>query len=81
MNQFELIEKLHSKDLSSGYAGVFLPGLLENKYKNYSRELIWQWFFPAISLTFIPETKKQKRYHLHERQIGETFKAQVFIKS
>ncbi|KPA16574.1 Integrase, integron-type, partial [Candidatus Magnetomorum sp. HK-1] len=77
MNQFELIEKLHSKDLSSGYAGVFLPGLLENKYKNYSKELIWQWFFPAISLTFIPETKKQKRYHLHERHVQRAFKEGV----
>ena len=77
MNQFEQIEKLHSEDLSVGYDGVFLPGQLENKYKNYSKELIWQWFFPAILLTFIPETKKQKRYHLHERHVQRAIKEGV----
>jgi len=44
LDQFEKIEILHANDLSSGYAGVFLPEKLENKkkYKNYSKALIWQ---------------------------------------
>ena len=77
MKQFERIEKLHSEDLSAGYAGVFLPGRLEEKYKNYSKELIWQWFFPAISLTFVPDTKEVKRYHLHERHVQRALKEGV----
>ncbi|KPA17561.1 integron integrase [Candidatus Magnetomorum sp. HK-1] len=74
MNQFERIEKVYSDDLSAGYAGVFLPGRLEEKYKNYSKELIWQWFLPAISLTVIPDTKEKKRYHLHERHVQRALK-------
>jgi hypothetical protein len=50
----ERVIDLHERDCEEGYDGVFLYGLLEKKYKNASRELIWQWFFPAMELTFVP---------------------------
>ena len=77
INQFENIEKLHQKDISDGYTGVFMPGIIENKYKNASKEIIWQWFFPAYKLTFIPETKEFKRYHLYERHVQRAIKEAV----
>src|ERR1035441_3572515 len=30
---------------------------------------IWQWFLPAPTLTFIPNAREQRRYHLHETNV------------
>ena len=56
---------LHEADMKAKYNGAFLPDQLDRKYKNAARELIWQWFFPATSLTLVPETQEYKRYHRH----------------
>ena len=70
LKHLEKVKEIHAQDLAAGYAGTFMPeGLLEKKYKNSARELIWQWFFPAIELTEIPENKEQRRWHLHERHV------------
>lgn len=49
----EMVKELHQKDLDVGYAGAFMIGLLEKKYPHCGKELIWQWFFPAKTLTFV----------------------------
>jgi integron integrase len=69
MAQLENVKELHKKDLASGYGGVFLDGLLEKKYKNAPKELVWQWFFPAKMLTYVHEEKVSRRYHLHETHV------------
>jgi site-specific recombinase XerD len=69
--------ELHQRDLDSGYAGTFLFDLLEKKYKNAAKELVWQWFFPAKTLTMVPETKEMKRYHLHESHVQKAIKKVV----
>ena len=68
---------LHQKDFQSGYDGVFLPGLLEKKYKNAPKEWVWQWFFPAKTLTLVPETGEQRRYHLHHTHVQKAIKGAV----
>jgi len=68
---------LHQKDLKSGYHGAFLPGSLEKKYKNAPKELVWQWFFPAKTLTHIPETGEYRRYHLHHTHVQKAVKGAV----
>ena len=68
---------LHREDLKAGYAGTFLPDLLEKKYKNAAKELVWQWFFPAKTLTLIPEIKEYKRYHLHDTHVQKAIKRAV----
>jgi integron integrase len=75
--QLESVIALHRKDLESGYAGTFLVGLLEKKYKNAARELVWQWFLPAKTLTFIPETNEYRRYHLHHTHVQKAIKGAV----
>ena len=75
--QLESVIALHRKDLESGYAGTFLVGLLEKKYKNAVRELVWQWFLPAKTLTFIPETNEYRRYHLHHTHVQKAIKGAV----
>jgi len=67
--QMDNARRLHAQDLREGYAGVFLPRQLEKKYKNAAREFIWQWFFPAVNLTFIPQSRELRRYHLHESHV------------
>lgn len=75
--QIERVKKLHEQDLAAGYAGVFLDHLLEKKFKNAPKELVWQWFFPAKTLTFVPENKESRRYHLHERHVQKAILSSV----
>jgi len=71
------VKNLHESDLKNNYNGVFLPGALEKKYRNAAKEFVWQWFFPAKGLTYIPETKERKRYHLHDSNVHKIIKAAV----
>jgi integron integrase len=73
----EKVKALHDKDLDEGYAGAFMFDLIEKKYKNCAMEFIWQWFFPAKTLTFVPETSEYRRYHLHERHVQKAIKRAV----
>ncbi len=73
----ENVKELYQKDMDAGYAGAFIVGLLEKKYKNCGKELIWQWFFPAKTLTFVPDTKEFRRYHLHETHVQKAIKRAV----
>ena len=73
----ENVKKIYQKDLDSKYDGAFMFNSLEKKYKNCSKELIWQWFFPAFKLTIVPETNEIKRYHLHESHVQMAIRAAV----
>ena len=75
--QLGSVIKLHEDDLRRGYDGAFLMGSLGEKYKNAPKELVWQWFFPAKTLTFVPETKEYKRYHLHETHVQKAIRRAV----
>jgi integron integrase len=76
--QLESVKGRYRQDLENkDYAGVFLPGSLETKYPNAPKEFIWQWFFPAIYLTRVPETTEYRRYHLHDTQVQKAIKAAV----
>lgn len=68
------VMQLHQEDLASGYAGTFLPSALGGKYKNASKELNWQWLFPANKLTLTPGTQEYGRYHLHESHVQKAIK-------
>lgn len=71
----ERVKNLHTRDLKSGYMGVFMPGQLERKYKKSAKEFAWQFFFPAKELTRIPDTQNYKRYHLHETHVQKAVRA------
>lgn len=73
----EKVKALHDKDLDEGYAGAFMFDLIEKKYKSCAREFVWQWFFPARILTFVPDTSEYRRYHLHERHVQKAIKRAV----
>ena len=69
--QLEAVKKLHDEDLATGFAGVFLDDQLEKKYPRAAKELVWQWFIPQESLTFVAETKERRRYHLHDSHVQD----------
>ena len=75
--QLEVVSALFDSDKAAGYAGVFLPDSLGEKYKNAGKDFSWQWFFPAKTLTFLSATKEYKRYHLHDTQLQKGIRAAV----
>ncbi len=50
---------------------------IEKKYKNAAKEFIWQWFFPAKTLTEVADTKEIRRYHFHESHVQKAIKKAV----
>jgi integron integrase len=76
-HQLRKVAAVHEADLKANYAGTFLPDQLERKDKNAAQKLIWQWFFPAPSLTFVREHQVYKRYHLHESVVQKAIKQAV----
>ncbi|HJY82045.1 MAG TPA: integron integrase [Candidatus Binatia bacterium] len=75
--QLEQVMQLHAQDMAAGYAGVFMEGLLEKKYPAAPRELGWQWFFPAKTLTLVPVQGEYRRYHLHKSHVQKALKEAV----
>ncbi|NWG33811.1 MAG: integron integrase [Chloroflexi bacterium] len=53
-NQIQIVQRIHQTDLADGFGEVYLPHALAFKYPNASRELIWQYLFPAASLSRDP---------------------------
>lgn len=63
--------------MAASYAGIFLPTALGEKYPRAARELVWQWLFPAKTLTLVPDTQEYRRYHLHETLVQKAIKEAV----
>ena len=74
---YESLKVLHQRDLDRKYAGVFLVNALERKYPHAATKFVWQWVFPALNLTRVPETKEYRRYHLHETRVQKAIKEAV----
>jgi site-specific recombinase XerD len=45
------------------------PAILGQTSRARAREYIWQWFFPAASLTRIATARERRRYHLHDSHV------------
>ena len=75
--QIERVIAQHQYDLDKEYDGAFMPGIFEKKFRNAGKELVWQWFFPARELTYVPETNESRRYHLHETHVQKAIKKAV----
>lgn len=76
-SQLAAVIELHHKDLEGGYAGTFLVGALDKKYKNAARDLAWQWFFPGKNLTFVSDAQEHRRYHLHPTHVQKAIRSAV----
>jgi len=69
------VKSLHEKDLFDGYGTVYLPYALAKKYPNAEREWIWQYVFPAATLSADPETGVLRRHHIHETALQKAVKS------
>jgi integron integrase len=75
--QLQKVVVIHEADLKVKFSGTFLPDQLGNKYKNAAKEFIWQWFFPAQSLTSLTNSEEKRRYHIHESVVQKAIKKAV----
>jgi len=67
--QISEVSKTHAADLVAGYGDVYLPDALSRKYPNASRELIWQYVFPAKRISTDPRSGKVRRHHIHQSNL------------
>jgi len=72
--QIHQVRIQHELDLIQGYGTVYLPYALERKYPNANREFIWQYAFPASSLSVDPLTGIRRRHHLAESNLQKAVK-------
>jgi integron integrase len=63
------VEAQHDQDLREGFGTVYLPYALERKYPNASRELAWQYVFPAADLSIDPVSGIKQRHHINESSL------------
>jgi integron integrase len=75
--QLQKVVAVYKADIQAKFSGTFLPDRLDQKYKNAAKEFVWQWFFPARSLTFIADTMEHRRYHIHESVVQKAIKKAV----
>ncbi|MCE9614232.1 MAG: integron integrase [Lentisphaerae bacterium] len=75
--QLARVQHQHEEDLQAGYAGVFMPGALDRKCRSGARDYIWQWFFPARTLTLVPQAGEYRRYHMHESELQKVLRSAV----
>jgi integron integrase len=67
----------HTVDLAEGFGTVHLPGALERKMPNASREWPWQYVFPAAKRSIDPRTGIQQRHHVSEKNLQNAVKSAV----
>ena len=68
------VKVLHEQDLRAGLGAVWLPGALRVKYPKAEREWIWQWVFPARSISTDPESRSMRRHHVNEMSVQRAVK-------
>ncbi len=72
--QIAYVRSLHERDLDDGFGEVFLPFALEAKYPNASKELGWQYLFPAHRISQDKRSRRFRRHHIHEDTFPRQFK-------
>ncbi|MFH2092200.1 MAG: integron integrase [Pseudomonadota bacterium] len=75
--QVDTVYNLLQVDLADNFDGAFMFDRLEKKYKDAGKEFVWQWFFPAISLTHVKAVNEHRRYHLHDTHVQRAIKKAV----
>ncbi len=68
------VKVVYEQDLAQGMAGVYTWPALERKYPNMGKEWIWQYVFPAKSLSVDPRSGKVRRHHINENLIQKAVK-------
>lgn len=60
------VKAIHERDLADGWGRVQMPGALNRKYPNASKEWCWQWALPPENRWKNTETGQEGRHHTDE---------------
>lgn len=84
VDQVRVVGQMHKMDVERGAGHVDLPDALDRKYPNASRELGWQYAFPATTIITFDATGKRGRWHIHEtalqKAVGRAVKSAGLVK-
>ncbi|MEK7698792.1 MAG: integron integrase [Planctomycetota bacterium] len=72
--QISRVKEIHEEDLKQGFGNVSLPDALEKKYPHASKELAWQYVFPASKRSIDPRSDIEKRHHVDESVLQRAVK-------
>jgi integron integrase len=73
------VETIHKKDLYDGYGSVYMPHNLSKKFKSCSKDIKWQYMFPASLISFDKRENIKRRHHIHEININRAIKKSVAL--
>ena len=76
-NHLNRVKLLHDQDLAESYGSVYLPNALERKYPNADKDWIWQYVFPARTLSTDPRSGITRRHHIDQSVINKAIKTAV----
>ena len=68
------VKVTHEQDLAQGTADVYIWPALARKYPNMGKEWIWQYVFPAKTLSVDPRSGKVRRHHINETLVQKAVK-------
>ena len=74
-SQLERARAVYEADRAQGTSEVYIWPALARKYPNAGREWIWQYVFPAKSLSVDPRSGKVRRHHIHESLVQKAVKS------
>ncbi|MCP3853009.1 MAG: integron integrase [Gammaproteobacteria bacterium] len=72
--QVEKVRVSHQKEVESGFGDVYMPDALARKYKNASKEIQWQYVFPAKKRSTDPRTGSVRKHHVMESGLQKAVK-------
>jgi integron integrase len=71
------VKVAYEQDLAQGTADVYIWPALARKYPNMGKEWIWQYVFPAKTLSVDPRSGKVRRHHINETLVQKAVKEAV----
>lgn len=72
------VKTLYEQDeVHRDFLGAFMPEGSPKKWLPRSKDWPWQFFFPAKTLTLVPEENGYRRYHLHDTHYGKRLRSTV----
>ncbi|KJS33773.1 MAG: hypothetical protein VR64_00360 [Desulfatitalea sp. BRH_c12] len=73
-SHLEQVRLIYEADREANVVGVHLPGALDKKYTNASKQWIWFWVFPSDRFSVDPRTNLIRRHHVSPDLIQRTIK-------
>lgn len=72
--QMAFVKGQHTQDLALNRGEVWLPDALALKYPNASKDLAWQYVFPAAGVSVDPRSGAVRRHHVDEKRVQRAVK-------